>query len=252
MTVMQRAIAIPTEFEFRDVNGKRSFEGYAAVFNAPSEPLPFREILAPGSFTRTLKSDRDHTFVIDHDDSKLLGSRRAGTAQFSEDSKGLLVRSADLPKTSYANDLIELHDRGEIRSMSFEFSTPRRTASGGPAEEWSDDNMTRTLHEVRLYHATVLTGHRPAYPQTTAFIRSLAQRMKADPDALAEAIDALRDGNPLSDDSATLIAQAVDSLREHPAPADPPAESNLARYQELLAAKDHSAFIASLNLAPRQ
>jgi HK97 family phage prohead protease len=204
--LIYRAVARDTDFEIRSVDGgSPKFTGYAAVFGSDSEPLPFVETIQPGAFGRSLKSDRDHTLVMDHDDTKLLASRRGRTLTLAEDSKGLYVE-ADLPDTSYARDLIELHGRGEARSMSFTF----RVTKGG--EMWSADNKRRTLTDLKLGHVSVLTGLPPAYRQTSASIRSLAFSIDADADALANAIEDLRDGKALELDECALIARTVASL----------------------------------------
>ena len=208
--MIYRSIPAIAEYEIRTVgDASPRFVGYAAVFNADSEPLPFVETIQPGAFARSLKSDRDHTFVMDHDDTRLLASRRAKTLTIVEDARGLLVE-ADLPNTSYARDLVELHDRGEARSMSFTF----RVTKGG--EMWSADNKRRTLTDVKLGHVAVLTGLPPAYRQTTASIRSLAYAIGTDADALASAIEDLRDGRPLSAESVALLQSVIAELREQP------------------------------------
>lgn len=210
MTTYERAIPALTEFEFRTDGASPRFVGYAAVFNSDSEPLPFVETIMPGAFARSLNADRGHTFVMDHDDTRLLASRRAKTLTLTEDSRGLLVE-ADLPNTSYARDLVELHQRGEARSMSFTF----RTTKGG--EQWSPDNKRRTLTDVKLGHVSVLTGLPPAYRQTTASIRSLAHALGAEADELNDAIEALRDGSPLDARAVDLLSSVIAELREQPA-----------------------------------
>ena len=230
MTIMQRAIAVPTEFDFRTTaSGGRSFEGYAAVFDQPSEPLPFIETIAPGAFKRSIGRDPNHGFVIDHDDSRLLASTWAKTLILGEDSRGLTVNAPELPNTSYANDLMELHARGEVRSMSFTFSVGER------GQIWSEDRTQRRLTALSLGHVTVLTGHQPAYPQTSAHIRSLADKLHADFDELATAIDDLENGRALSDAAVALIEAGVAVLRATPPPATIPA--SLARWQAAFAAK---------------
>ena len=42
------------QFEIREESDGMVFEGYAAVFDSPSEPLPFIERIAPGAFIRSL------------------------------------------------------------------------------------------------------------------------------------------------------------------------------------------------------
>lgn len=205
-----RSVPVELDYELRMASeGMPFFTGYAAVFNSDSEPLPFIENIQPGSFARSLKSDRDHTFVMDHDDTKLLASVRGKTLTLAEDSKGLLVE-ASLPDTSYARDLVELHERGEARSMSFTF----RVAKGG--ESWSPDNKRRTLTDLKLGHVSVLTGLPPAYRQTSASIRSMAYNVGLDPELLATAIEDLRDGKPLEDDAVRSLLSVIAGLR----PAD--------------------------------
>jgi HK97 family phage prohead protease len=78
------------------------------------------------------------------------------TLNLSEDSRGLRVE-AELPNTTYANDLAELMRSGVVDSMSFGFTVPE----GG--DTWQGD--TRTLSEIALHEVSVVTGH-PAYPET--------------------------------------------------------------------------------------
>ena len=117
---------------------------------------------------------------------------------------------SDLPPTSYARDLVALHDRGEARSMSFTF----QTAKGG--DTYSSDRQSRTLTELKLGHVTVLTGLAPAYRQTTASIRSLANRLGAEPDDLEDALEAIRAGQPLGLRAVSLIEAIVADLRSAP------------------------------------
>ena len=220
MSKMERAIAVATEFEFRETSGGgREFEGYAIVWDTDSEPMPYIESVAPGAAKRSLKGS-EHTFVIDHDDSKLLASTQAKTLTLREDSKGLIAHAPELPKTSYANDLIELAGLKEIRHMSFEFGVPRAAGS----EEWSDDLSRRRLNTINLGHVTVLTGKQPAYTQTTAFIRSLANTLHTEFDELADAFAALREGRKLTASMVELIEQSIAELREIP-PPDPEPEA---------------------------
>lgn len=189
---------------------KSTFTGYAAVFDSPSEPLPFTETIAPGAFGKSLKSRNDIRMYVNHDDNMVLASRRSGTLRLEEDSRGLMV-TATMPDTSYARDLVELMRTGIVDSMSFGFSVPR----GG--DEWSADGMQRRLKEVRLHEVSVVTGV-PAYAATSAMIRkmtTLAERNAADPDSLATAMTALLDGH-LSAEQAALLRSVVDQATPTP------------------------------------
>jgi hypothetical protein len=142
----------------------RMFRGYAAVFNAESEPLPFIETIRPGAFRRTLNSGREIRMFVNHNSDMVLGSTRSGTITVREDERGLLVEGT-LPDTSYGRDLSTLMRRGDVHSMSFGFSVPK----GG--DSWSADGQTRQLQEVVLHEVSVVTGF-PAYPDTSATVRS--------------------------------------------------------------------------------
>jgi HK97 family phage prohead protease len=199
------------EFDVR--NGEASsdgmsFTGYAAVFNSPSEPLPFTEVIKEGAFKRSLKSRNEIKLFMNHNTDVVLGSTRAGTLKLSEDSRGLLAQ-AELPDTSAGRDLSVLMKRGDVSSMSFGFSVPPK------GDQWSQDGTTRELHQVRLHEVSIVTGF-PAYEATTASVRSLdilAQRTAVDVDALSDAILKLEAGETLDADHADLITEVVTKLR---------------------------------------
>ena len=199
------------EFDVR--NGEASsdgmsFTGYAAVFDSPSEPLPFTEVIKGGAFQRSLKSRNEIKLFMNHNTDVVLGSSRAGTLRLSEDSRGLLAE-ADLPDTTAGRDLSVLMQRGDVNSMSFGFSVPPR------GDKWSEDGATRELHQVRLHEVSIVTGF-PAYQATTASVRSLdilATRTAVDVDALSDAITRLEAGETLEAEHADLIAEVVSKLR---------------------------------------
>ena len=197
----------PIEFEVREDGDGMTFEGYAAVFNTPSEPLPFIERIAPGAFKRSIDARNDIKLLWNHDTGTVLGSTRAGTMRLLEDNKGLRV-SATFPNTTAGRDAAELLKRGDVDSMSFGFSVP----TGG--DEWSNDGAERTLKSVRLHEVSIVAF--PAYSSTagTTSVRGLdkvAERADVDPDALADAIVKLEEGKELSEDEGRLLNQAINS-----------------------------------------
>jgi len=212
--VEKRSITID-DFELRQAGDGMSFTGYAAVFNSPSQPLPFIETIAPGAFKRSLSARNNVRMLLNHDTSRVLGTTRAKTLRLSEDSKGLHVE-ADLPETTYGRDLSVSMQRGDVDSMSFGFSVPRN------GDKWSDDGNQRTLVEVRLHEVSVVTF--PAYEATTASVRdysALALRAEADEDAIAEAMEALVDGS-LTEQQADLLRAVVDKAAPQPQPTGTP------------------------------
>jgi len=197
----------PIQFEVREGENGMTFEGYAAVFNTPSEPLPFIERIAPGAFKRSIEARNDIKLLWNHDTGTVLGSSRAGTLSLIEDERGLKVR-ADLPNTTAGRDAAELLRRGDVDSMSFGFSVP----TGG--DEWNSDGSERTLRSVRLHEVSIVAF--PAYTSTagTTSVRGidkLAERAEVDPDALADAMLKLEEGKELSEEEGRLLNQTISS-----------------------------------------
>ena len=200
----ERAIPCDAKFEWRSTPKGHNLIGYAAVFGVPSAPLPYTETIEPGAFARSLTRPPNgrQTLVIDHDDAKLAASTKTQRLRLSEDSTGL-ISDADMVDTTYVRDLRELSDAGELGGMSFEFSA---TKGGAP---FASDGKSRRLKEVRLYHVTVLTGKVPAYAETTASVRALAEGIGAEYDDLGVVLEAVREGRRLDDDEMSLMTRIV-------------------------------------------
>jgi HK97 family phage prohead protease len=201
-----------SDVEFRSFSGElraegdgNTFVGYAAVFNAWSEPLPFREQIQRGAFEKTLRQrKRDIRLYVNHDSNMVLASRRSGTLRLEEDNYGLRVE-ADLPDTTAGRDIRELMRTGVVDKMSFGFQVDRR------GDKWNEDGTERTLTSVRLFEVSVVTGF-PAYEQTQAAVRSLEKlsaRTGMAVDELSEALDLLAEGAELSADKAQLLLDAI-------------------------------------------
>ena len=196
---------------------KMTFRGYAAVFNSPSEPLPFTEVIREGAFNRSLKTRNEVKMFMNHNTDHVLASTRSGTLKLIEDSTGLLAE-AKLPETTSGKDLSILMQRGDVHSMSFGFSVPPN------GDKWSQDGATRELHQIRLHEVSVVTGF-PAYEATTADVRTidiLATRTLVDADALADAMIRLEEGQNLTETQADILSTVVSKLRE-----DKPAEADM-------------------------
>ena len=198
------------KFELRAVEDGdgMTFTGYAAVFNSPSEPLPFIERIAPGAFKRSLKARNDIKLLWNHDTGAVLGSTRAGTLRLEEDSYGLRV-TAVLPPTTLGNDVRTLVQRGDVSAMSFGFSVP---ANG---DSWNAEGTERTLKSVRIHEVSIVAF--PAYQQTsgTATVRSfdaVAIRAEVDADQLADAMLAIEDGKDLSLEQSELLTTVIQRL----------------------------------------
>lgn len=197
-----------TKFEVREDADGMTFEGYAAVFNSASEPLPFIERIAPGAFKRTLRERSDVKLLWNHDSNHPLASTRAGSLKLTEDSRGLKVE-ARLANTQAGRDAAELIRSNVVDAMSFGFTVPE----GGA--EWNENGTERTLKSVRLFEVSIVPW--PAYPSTagTVSVRglaALAQRASVDVDALADALMKLENGESISTDERQLIDQVLDEV----------------------------------------
>lgn len=207
----------PANFEIREDETGMYFEGYAAVFDSPSEPLPFIERIARGAFRMSLKKSRnDIKLLWNHDTSLVLGSSRAKTLTLTEDERGLKV-SAQLPNTSAGRDAKELLARGDVDSMSFGFSVP----SGG--DVWNAEGTERTLKSVRLHEVSIVAF--PAYSGTagTTSVRGIelvAERSLVDADQLQDAIVMMEAGGTLTTEAANILRRVIDTLEVEDEPLE--------------------------------
>ncbi len=187
--------------ELRAQGDGRTFTGYASVFNQPSEPLPFTEIVLPGAFKRSLQSRNRMMLLWNHDTSNPLASTRNGSLQLVEDERGLKV-TATLPDTNLGRDLAVLVKTGVIDSMSFGFSVKK--------DSWSTDGNTRYLEDVTLYEVSLVST--PAYEGTagTVSVRSAVDEISAD--ALADALFRIESGEELEPEQGNLVATVISRL----------------------------------------
>jgi HK97 family phage prohead protease len=220
-----------TQFEVREEGDGMTFTGYAAVFNSPSEPLPFIERVAPGAFKRSLRARNEIKMLWNHDTGSILGSVRAGTLKLEEDNHGLKV-TASLPNTSVGRDTAELLRRGDVDAMSFGFTVPK----GG--DSWNAEGSERTLNSVRIHEISVVAF--PAYTATsgTATVRGLdkvAERSSVDADALADAIIKLETGEEITPEDTEILNSVIQTLSPKSEVVEP--EDNSHRLLELKKAK---------------
>lgn len=155
-----RSIAYTT-LEFRAVGEGDTLVGYAAVFDSPSEPLPWIEFVRKGAFTKTINDGADVRLLIDHEGVPLARTK-SGTLNLIEDEKGLRVEAQLDPSNPDAATVMSAMRRGDISQMSFAFRTIK--------DAWSPDRSIRELKEVQLFDVSVVTF--PAYEATIAELRA--------------------------------------------------------------------------------
>jgi len=155
----RRSVAY-TNLELRATDDGNTFVGYAAIFDSPSEPMPFTEYVKRGAFAKTLNDGADVRLLIDHEGVPLARTR-SGTLVLEEDDRGLRVEAALDPSNPDAQRVISAMRRGDLSQMSFAFRTIK--------DSWNNDGSVRELREVQLFDVSVVTY--PAYEDTVAELR---------------------------------------------------------------------------------
>jgi HK97 family phage prohead protease len=212
MSGIEQRVAV-SDLEIRQEGDGMTLRGYAAVFNSPSQPLPFIETIEPGAFRDSLKNDRnDIKLLWNHDTGIVLGSTRAGTLRLVEDERGLLVE-ASLPMTQAGKDAAISIQRGDVTAFSFGFRIP----AGG--DEWASASE-RVLKRVNVHEVSVGVAF-PAYTATdgTATVRAmtelsekilkLAELRGVSAEELTDALLALESGEELTERQGDLLTDTL-------------------------------------------
>lgn len=168
------------EYRDGDSGSEGTLSGYASVYLRYSQNLGgFVEQVARGAFAKSLGDKVPVLARYNHEDEWLLGTTEAGTLQLADDEIGLAYE-VELPPTNAGKDVAILAKRGDIRYSSFAFYTLE--------DEWSVTEQgfpLRTLISVQL--TDVAPVNSPAYLDTTAGVRSLADRVGLEVDTLTVA-----------------------------------------------------------------
>lgn len=160
----QRKQIAYTNLELRALDDSEdgwTVSGYAAVFDSPSEPLPWTEYVKRGAFTKTIKDGADVRLLIDHTGVPLARTK-SGTLTLREDNKGLFMEARLDPNNPDAVKMRSALMRGDVSQMSFAFETIK--------DAWNQDRSVRELREVKLHDVSIVTY--PAYEETSAEIRN--------------------------------------------------------------------------------
>jgi HK97 family phage prohead protease len=160
--------------ELRADGSAKRIGGYAATFNRQSKNLGgFIEVVDPIAFNQARGDGWPEVIArYNHDDNQLLGTTAAGTLRMSLDAYGL---SYDVLPPMSMSHVVELVERGDVRKSSFAF----RTVS----DDWSTTEQgypLRRLTAVQL--VDVAPVNTPAYADTSAGLRSLAEKFDVDVD----------------------------------------------------------------------
>lgn len=148
----------------------RTVEGYALLFDVPSDGLSFREIIKPGALDGVIEKS-DVFAVLNHSQGRgVLARSKYGKGSLSllVDEKGLKYRF-DAPRTALGDELLENLRRGEIDQSSFSFDVEEDTWKKMP-----DGTLERTINKFgQLYDVSPV--YDAAYSATSVYLRGKEQ-----------------------------------------------------------------------------
>ena len=146
----------------------RTISGYAAVFDSDSKDMGFVERLDKHCFDGVIERS-DVVALYNHSEAPGVLARSVngeGTLTLEVDRKGLRCEF-EAPNTQLGNDMLESVRRGDIRGMSFAFTTEK--------DNWESDkegNYKRTIVKIdRLYDVSLVVT--PAYDATSVETKGL-------------------------------------------------------------------------------
>ena len=160
--------------EIRNISGQiirsdaesRTVEGYALLFNTPSDGLPFVETIKTGALDGVVENS-DVFALLNHDQSRGILARSKygqGTLTLTVDEKGLRYLF-EAPHTALGDEVVENLRRGEIDESSFAFDVEEA--------EWSKDQdgtLRRTINKIKnLYDVSPV--YNAAYSATSVYMR---------------------------------------------------------------------------------
>lgn len=161
-----RNVAYPVQATGKDDEAKRTVEGYALLFDTPSDGLSFEEVIERGALDGVI--ERSDVFALmNHSLDRGVLARStngAGSLSLMVDDKGLLYRF-EAPKTPLGDELLENLRRGEVSASSFCFTSKKDTW-----EEKADGTWKRTIHEIdELFDVSPV--YNAAYSATSVYTR---------------------------------------------------------------------------------
>jgi HK97 family phage prohead protease len=223
--------ALPmSAFTLADDDGQKVFTGYAALFNQPSDGLPFTEVIRPGAFKRSLsrvaQGQKVISFLFGHDEMRALATTASGRLSLTEDEVGLKVEARLDPADPDAQKVLSmLKWEPQSAGMSFAFYANK--------DAW--DGETREILEANTTEVSILSvGQSPAYPATIGLsaVRKISQdRLGVDAETLMTTLESVKAGNELTE----AEVEVIDTVRTRLAPKRSGIDPTIAAAQVLIA-----------------
>ena len=161
-----------------NTNEEMVIEGYAAVFDSPTQLGWCTEVIDKGAFNNC--NMQDVCMKYNHEDNFLILARtRNSSLQLLADDKGLKIR-AELIDTTQNRDIYKMIKAGLLDKMSFAFAVRR--------QEFDYENDIRRILEIeQLFDVSVVDV--PAYDSTEIYARSKEEYKKEKEDYIAKKIE---------------------------------------------------------------
>lgn len=170
--------------EIRQINSQfktdeRTVEGYAAVFEKPSQYIGWVEIIHRGAITEETIMKSDVLAKFNHNDDKILARSKNGNGSLllEVDDNGLRYMF-ESPKTALGDELLEYLHRGDISQSSFAFCINQDDTT---AQRWHKENniIYRDIYKIeRLFDISPV--FMPAYNDTSCSARFAEIKAKSD------------------------------------------------------------------------
>jgi HK97 family phage prohead protease len=187
--VPESRVSVRREFELREIpNGAGGsnlrFTGFACVTDAEYEMEdwlgPWIESVVSGAFRKTLNSQPDVAFLLNHE-GMTLARTKPGTLKLAEVTDlaespvagitGLHSEALLDPQNMYVQAMRSAVDRGDLDEMSFAFRVVR--------QEWNEDYTRRWINEVNMQNGDVSLVNYGANPHTGGSV-DLRHRQRVD------------------------------------------------------------------------
>lgn len=168
----RRVMFAPVEYR-KTEDGVAKLVGHGSVFN--SETIiagRFRELVAPGAFTRAVKDD-DIRVLFNHDPNYVMGRVSAGTAIVEEDASGLRYEADINLDDPMAVSIAAKVQRRDVTGSSFSFAI-----ESDDDEEWVKPDTRhglplRIIKRAKVFDVGPVTF--PAYEAAEVSARSLTK-----------------------------------------------------------------------------
>ena len=156
--------------EIRADGEKTTVSGIAAVVNKRTSLGRWDEMIMPGAFSDVLNNDVRALF--NHDPNFILARsvNGKGTLKLGIDAVGNLTYQYETPKRSWALDVLDAINSGDISQSSFAFRVKEQSWEFAP-EGTKENDLRKILKIEQLYDVAPVTY--PAYPDASVGARSL-------------------------------------------------------------------------------